>query len=532
MTRSKGYRAFVVIALAHLFIAGLCLPASAKITACGSGTCSGVCVEYETKTMHQGETQTIGITGGIAPFKLLWSQNPDKVRIEAYGDRGFRVTALKSTTGFGVGPAQFGFQDSSNAKCGTGNVVLSISNVQAPQTGAGQPQAKPPSSETPTQPLAKPPQPGTSGQPSDIPPPGRPGPGTLVAHYDVFERPALDTSRWETMAAIGKTTGFGQGNGQNTYVAQGTLILTQAVTDSGGAVVTRSIALQPGKVLRITKKTYLHRANDKIYAATAILGEDASRQSFAQVTYTADAFFAGPAGLSPAKVSPIWDRWFDEVITYDPSSGKTGLSVNGTAPVFYQGQPSSTPLRVGVHAYGWYTGHHQRVRSIIIEWVDGTVGAPAGMTPVGSAIGSPLGGMTPGGGVGPMVPSGGMIPSGTGLGGMVPAQADVNGLWVEQGGGWTNTSVFYQEGSTVKACSGYELRGRRYVWCGEGTILGSTVQIRYHVTKHSIPPEGREDGAMTLTVSPDGNSMSGTAHNNAGTWSGRIVLKRVSKTAD
>lgn len=198
-----------------------------------------------------------------------------------------------------------------------------------------------------------------------------------VVLEDEFHGWTLDPLKWEERTATGKGTGFGNGSGSAVRLSGDALVISQEKTDSGGAVVTKPITPTAAKILKITKRTFVHYGNRFFSGATAILGGETHEDNLGQIGYyhyysgkAADRFNAGSIN-STAGLSPTWDQWFDEVITYDPASGKLTLSVNGGAPVSIMATPTCSPFRVGMHSYGWYTGHTHKVDRIRIEWAEG-----------------------------------------------------------------------------------------------------------------------------------------------------------------
>lgn len=74
------------------------------------------------------------------------------------------------------------------------------------------------------------------------------------------------------------------------------------------------------------------------------------------------------AGVT-ATQPPTWDAWFDEVLTWDPSTGHATFAVNGAAPISGNCHAATDPIRIGFSPYGWYTGHEQRVDQVAVEWL-------------------------------------------------------------------------------------------------------------------------------------------------------------------
>jgi hypothetical protein len=101
-------------------------------------------------------------------------------------------------------------------------------------------------------------------------------------------------------------------------------------------------------MLRIMKRTLVRHANQYFAGSTGILGANPSSELLAQVGYfhyfasgrSVNGFTAGYID-SPSRIAPIWNQWFEEVITYNPATGRMTVSVNA-APLFRSAE--SRPL--------------------------------------------------------------------------------------------------------------------------------------------------------------------------------------------
>ena len=103
---------------------------------------------------------------------------------------------------------------------------------------------------------------------------------------------------------------------------------------------------------------------------------------------------------------------------------------------------------------------------------------------------------------------------------------DISGVWKSPD---NQTVTFRQNGNQLSASCSYTLKGQPIAWNGEGSINGSEVRYEYHHT-HMLKGWER-DGAHALTVSQDGNHMSGTWTTQSGKFSGPISLTRVEPQA-
>jgi hypothetical protein len=168
--------------------------------------------------------------------------------------------------------------------------------------------------------------------------------------------------------------------------------------------------------------------------------------------------------------------------------------VNDGNPVSFSGRPASGVLRIGLHGYGWHTGHNQRVASLKAEWVDVGGGPPPVQPPV-------------------LPPQHGRM--------------DLNGIWNVTTDDANHAFVIvYQEGSEVKMMCTFELQGRMVAWHSQGSLSGNQVKTRFHITSNTKPQGWENDGNHDLVLSPDGNNLTGTGRSQSG-FSYAIRFQRV-----
>ena len=105
---------------------------------------------------------------------------------------------------------------------------------------------------------------------------------------------------------------------------------------------------------------------------------------------------------------------------------------------------------------------------------------------------------------------------------------DINGIWTKTTDpDPNNVTIFYNEKRVIKAIGYSEIQGIRNVWFAEGEIEGKLLKCFYHYGQDTAPAGWELDGTMELTLSNDGNRISGTAKSASGNWSGPIEFKRI-----
>ena len=106
--------------------------------------------------------------------------------------------------------------------------------------------------------------------------------------------------------------------------------------------------------------------------------------------------------------------------------------------------------------------------------------------------------------------------------------ADLNGLWTKTTSpDQNNITIFFQEKRDVKAIGYSKLNGKNIVWFGVGEMNGNHFRLHYHHSINATPAGWEPDGIMFLSVSSDGNQITGTAKSKSGNWSGDITFARI-----
>jgi hypothetical protein len=100
------------------------------------------------------------------------------------------------------------------------------------------------------------------------------------------------------------------------------------------------------------------------------------------VTYMArHGFFLACSNASPiylstqsdvsSPITPLWDTWFNEKITYDPVTGIMEYFINdASALTFNVGVLPATnepTMTLSFNAWGWYTGHEQLISNLVVK---------------------------------------------------------------------------------------------------------------------------------------------------------------------
>ncbi|NIQ37352.1 MAG: hypothetical protein GTN81_02005 [Proteobacteria bacterium] len=101
--------------------------------------------------------------------------------------------------------------------------------------------------------------------------------------------------------------------------------------------------------------------------------------------------------------------------------------------------------------------------------------------------------------------------------------ADLNGMWKSD----TETMIVYQDGDTIKVLCSIDYNAQRAILYGEGTVKDKVVSLRTRISPSTLPSGWEERGTLTVTVSPDGNSLTGKWRTESGSWSGPANFGRL-----
>lgn len=208
---------------------------------------------------------------------------------------------------------------------------------------------------------------------------------------DDFEDSVLDPAKWSAISATGASTFNASSVGSSLSETNGVMNISHSAQSSGGAYETALLPVDDQGRVVIERRTKVHSASPDASMTESLLSESGNvLLSWGYYNYN---FWGtvryGFGGINDARASGIWDEWFDEVITYDPVSGRGTYAINGSTPILISGtaMPDGTTnvvLRGG--AYGAYTGHTKQFETFTVSQ-----GEPVSLVvlTVNSAQGSP-----------------------------------------------------------------------------------------------------------------------------------------------
>ncbi|HEX4961659.1 MAG TPA: serine/threonine-protein kinase [Thermoanaerobaculia bacterium] len=203
-------------------------------------------------------------------------------------------------------------------------------------------------------------------------------PGTVVRFVDDFADGIIDVRKWEYGGSVVR-----EGDGE--------LRVMRTVTDQGGWARTLPIEIDPGRTLTITRRAKLHPGNGYFDGSMqiGITGYPEKRFGVSYANYyyreggecvtvgfslfrnDANSHrFAERKSDASSLLPPIWDRWFDERLVYDPRTGEVRYFLDGTERLVYNvgALPSTaSSITLTLSSWGWYTGHEHAVKSLSVE---------------------------------------------------------------------------------------------------------------------------------------------------------------------
>ena len=202
------------------------------------------------------------------------------------------------------------------------------------------------------------------------------GAATNTVFQDNFNDNTIDSTKWTTAG--------------NTVSESGQMMQVQTtVTDAGGSLTSTGFPANATGKITITRRAFLHYGN-AYFIGNFDIGIGTLPHfsvQYANMTYNGapfmarSGFFLGrnnawshnladQADISPV-ITPVWDTWFNEKITYAPLTGIMEYFINNVSQATYNvGVLPATPapmMTIRFTAWGWNTGHQQLFDDLLIQ---------------------------------------------------------------------------------------------------------------------------------------------------------------------
>lgn len=168
-------------------------------------------------------------------------------------------------------------------------------------------------------------------------------------------------------------------------INDGVITLLMDRTDDGPIMYSKPLSVAEGDYIRITRKVFSHPQNNYFNGGLNIFSTDSTELdadiktslcTIEHLDYTWqgnwNTFSLNDRKDSSNWISPIWNQWFDEIFLYDPQTGSASYHVGDDDSGYESVYSSCTPsdgdfLKLRIHAFGWWTGHYEKMDSIEVE---------------------------------------------------------------------------------------------------------------------------------------------------------------------
>ncbi len=191
---------------------------------------------------------------------------------------------------------------------------------------------------------------------------------SAVILEDDFNDGILDDAKWAHIG-ISRKKPWTHIPGASVKEEDGALVISEDLTNAGGAVKSVPFSVESGDILRLTRRVRIF-PKDNFQNTSAFINRDG--KSAVQYRYfykykdLVDGVYFDYNGKE--RVIPPWREWFTEIVTYNTGSGKTTYSIPG------RGEMSRTfdtlpvdQLWLLFDAYGWRTGHKVEIDYVKLE---------------------------------------------------------------------------------------------------------------------------------------------------------------------
>src|SRR6185369_9617768 len=202
--------------------------------------------------------------------------------------------------------------------------------------------------------------------------------GENIRFFDDFEGQAPDPRKWE----------YG---GSSVTEENGQLRVMTSTTDLGGWARTLPIPIDPERTLTVTRRVKLHAANAYFDGSMALNitgypekrfgvsyanyhytgGGECVTEGFSLFRFDANSHrFADRKQNASQLLPPVWDRWLQERLVYEPHTGEVQYFLDGTLRLTYNVgplPPNASSVTLTFTTWGWYTGHYQYLDSLVVK---------------------------------------------------------------------------------------------------------------------------------------------------------------------
>jgi YD repeat-containing protein len=208
-----------------------------------------------------------------------------------------------------------------------------------------------------------------------------PGTGTTTSTVfsDNFVGNTIDPTKWTFY-------------GNTVFQTNGIMEVLTTVTDAGGALTSLPIPINATGKITISRQVLVHYGNNyfdgqfgihvgslpwfSVWYANIIYSDGVNympRYGFFLARNNARPDVMADQADTSSAITPLWDTWFAEKTTYDPTSGIMEYFINNVSQGTYNVgamPPTNSPTMTLVFTtWGWYTGHEQLFSNLVVTQV-------------------------------------------------------------------------------------------------------------------------------------------------------------------
>lgn len=194
---------------------------------------------------------------------------------------------------------------------------------------------------------------------------------SAVILEDDFNDGIFDEAKWAHIG-ISKKKPWTHIPGASVNEEDGVLVISNDLTNAGGAVKSIPFSVESGDILRLTRRVRIF-PNTNFRNTTAFINRDgkpaAQYRYFYKCKDLADGVYFDYDGKE--HVIPPWREWFTEIVTYNTGTGKITYAIPGRGEMSRTvGRLPDDQLWLLFDAYGWYTGHRIEIDYIKLEKIE------------------------------------------------------------------------------------------------------------------------------------------------------------------
>lgn len=204
----------------------------------------------------------------------------------------------------------------------------------------------------------------------------------VLLFEDDFNDGILDVAKWL------------QPTGNYVVESGGVLDIHVASIDNGGKISSVPIILDNATgLITMSSRKLVHKDSGSLSYLRAyhdlVNGDGAATARIEYYDYHYRVDLVGFGDVDNAEhYDPVYDTWFDEVLTYDPITGVSTYSINGGPVMPLWGAPLvGDTIQLHHFDYDWFTGHYIYVEDIRIEQEPGQSVPDGGATLISLGLG-------------------------------------------------------------------------------------------------------------------------------------------------